>query len=50
MSESGLNWAGYRTIPTRYGIFIPIAEDAGPRNVRFDGGLLKFGVYSIDLW
>ena len=37
--------AGSGTIPTRYGIFIPAAEDAGPRNVRFDGGLLKVGVY-----
>ena len=38
--------AGSGTIPTRYGIFIPAAKDAGPRNVGFDGGLLKVGVYS----
>ena len=37
--------AGSGTIPTRNGIFIPAAEDAGPRNVTFDGGLLKVGVY-----
>ena len=37
--------AGSGTIPTRYSIFIPAAEDAGPRNVTFDGGLLKVGVY-----
>ena len=36
---------GSGTIPTRYGIIIPAAEDAGPGNVRFDGGLLKVGVY-----
>ena len=52
MSESGLNWAAaYRSGPvlarfaTRYGIFIPAAEDAGPRNVTFDGGLLMVGIY-----
>ena len=33
------------TIPTRYGTFIPAVEAAGPRNVTFDGGLLKVGVY-----
>ena len=32
-------------IPTCYSIFILAAEDAGPRNVRFDGGLLKVDVY-----
>ena len=37
--------AGSGTILTCYGIFIPAAEAAGPRNVRFDGGLLKVGVY-----
>ena len=37
--------AGSGTIPTRYGIFIPAAEIAGPSNVIFDGGLLTVGVY-----
>ena len=36
--------AGSASIPTRYNIFIPAAEAAGPINVRIDGGLLKVGV------
>ena len=33
------------TIPTDYGIFISAEEDAEPENARFDGGLLKVGIY-----
>ena len=48
--ESGLNWAAaYRCGPIlarlRNGIFVPAAEDAGPRNVTCDDGLLNIGDY-----
>ena len=38
-------WAGSGTIPTRYGIFIPAAEDTGPDSVTFESGLFRFTVY-----
>ena len=40
-----LGRTGSGMIPTHYGIFIPAAADTGPINARFEGGLLKVGVY-----
>ena len=36
---------GSGTIPQRYGILIPAAEDVGSRNLTCDGGLLNVGIY-----
>ena len=49
MSDSGLNWAAaYRrwTVLARFRYVTASGpRNAGPRNVTFDGGLLKVGVY-----